>query len=96
MSDLHAELTQALDEAAWEWLEPHAKRDAVIVVAPHLTLVDVAVAIVNNQTVSVQHWIAEQLIAKPTLEQTQRWRTQPDRQFTALIVQPYVLIQEKG
>jgi hypothetical protein len=95
MSDLRQELTQSLDEAAWEWLAPHAERDAVILVAPTLNLVDVGIAIANNQTTSISHWIAEQLITKPTLQQQTQWTQTIELRFTALIVQPYVLIQEK-
>jgi len=39
--DLRAELVENLDEAEWEWLIPHVKRDAVFVVAPDLDLLDV-------------------------------------------------------
>jgi hypothetical protein len=95
MSDLRQELTQSLDEAAWEWLAPHAERGAVIVVAPNLDIVDVGVAIANNQTTSISHWIDEQLITKPTQQQQTQWAETIELQFTALIVQPYVLIQEK-
>ncbi|NET54233.1 MAG: DUF2288 family protein, partial [Merismopedia sp. SIO2A8] len=31
MQDLRTQLAEALDEAAWEWLVPHAKRDVVVV-----------------------------------------------------------------
>lgn len=94
MSDLRDELKESLDEAEWNWLIPHADRDAVIVVATELDLVDVGVAIVNDNTASVQQWIAQQLLYKPSLEQKIVWDTNQGKRFNALIVQPYVLIQE--
>jgi hypothetical protein len=93
MADLRQELTELLDETTWEWLAPHADRDAVIIVAPQLELVEVGMAIAQDQAQSVQHWIAEQLLTKPTLEQKLQWEKPEQQRFAALIVQPYVLVQ---
>ncbi|MBH8562301.1 DUF2288 domain-containing protein [Nostoc sp. CENA67] len=93
-SDLRAELTQNLDEAEWEWLIPHAQRDAVIVVTRELDLLDVAEAIANDNIPSVQQWIDEQLIAKPTTVQLGEWNGDRTKRFHTLIIQPYVLVQE--
>lgn len=95
MSDLRAELAESLDEAQWDWLIPHAKRDSVIVVSPELNLLDVGVAIASDNTTSVQHWISESLIAKPTSTQLNDWNLDRSKRFQALILQPYVLVQEK-
>lgn len=94
MSDLRAELAEAVDEAEWNWLAPHARRDSVIVVNANLDLLDVAVAIANDNVASVQHWIDESLIAKPSVAQLTDWNTNQTKRFNALIVQPYVLVQE--
>lgn len=92
--DLKAELAKSLDEAEWNWLMPHAKRDSVIVVNPELDLVDVGVAIANDNVSFVQRCIAENLIAKPTADQLADWNNNQSKRFIALIVQPYVLVQE--
>ena len=94
MENLKAELKAALDEAEWDWLKPHAQRDCLIVVAPGLDLVDVGVAIASDDTLSVQHWISEEMIYKPSQAQMQGWQTTESKRFHALIVQPYVLVQE--
>ncbi|MBP0011658.1 MAG: DUF2288 domain-containing protein [Roseofilum sp. SID2] len=94
MEDIRERLTQEIDRAQWQWLKPHIARDNVVVVTQGLDLVDVGVAIATDQLTSVQHWISEQLIAKPTLEQLNHWERVEDQQFEALIVQPYVLVQE--
>jgi len=60
MSDLKEKLTENLDEAEWEWLVPHAQRDAIIVVASGLDLLDVGEAIASDNTQSVGVWIDEQ------------------------------------
>lgn len=94
MADLRAELTENLDEAEWEWLIPHVQRDAVIVVALELDLLDVGVAIASDNIPSVQQWIDEQLLSKPTVDQVGEWNGDRTKRFTTLIVQPYVLVKE--
>lgn len=91
MTDLRENLTQSLDEARWDWLQPHLERDVVILVADNLDLVDVGVAIANDDTQVVGRWIDEQLLTKPSQQQRDTW--EPEMRFRALIVQPYVLIQ---
>lgn len=94
MSDLRAELAEAVDQAEWDWLKPHVQREVVVVVSSCLDLIDVGVAIANDNVTSIQHWIGEQLIAKPSVEQMAVWNSDRTIRFNALIVQPYVLVQE--
>lgn len=93
-NDLRSELRAAIDEAEWNWLEPHARRDSVILVSPGLDLVDVGVAIASDNTLHVQRWIEEALIQKPSPIQLSDWTQAQTKRFNALIVQPYVLVQE--
>ncbi|MBW4499312.1 MAG: DUF2288 domain-containing protein [Scytonema hyalinum WJT4-NPBG1] len=95
-TDLRAELTENLDEAEWEWLIPHVQRDAVILVAVELDLLDVGVAIASDNTLKVQTWIDEALITKPSTAQVGEWNIQHTKRFNTLIIQPYVLVQEKA
>lgn len=94
MAELRAELEKDLDEAQWEWLIPHVKRDSVLIIAKELNLVDVGIAIASDNLLSVQHWISEQLIQKPSETQLSDWNSDLQKRFNTLIVQPYVLIQE--
>lgn len=95
MSDIREKLKENLDEAEWDWLIPHAQRDTVIVVATKLDLLDVGEAIAADNTTFVQNWIAEQLLTKPSPEQLGNWNGDRSKRFNALIVDPYVLVQEK-
>lgn len=94
MQDLRAELAENLDEAEWDWLIPHVQRDALVMVAPELDLLDVGVAIASDNVSSVQLWIGEQLIYKPSPGQLAQWNGDRTKRFNTLIVQPYVLVQE--
>lgn len=94
MQDLRAELAESLDEAEWDWLAPHAERESLILVDPRLNLLDVGVAIANDNVSYVQRWIDEALIYKPSPLQVADWSQNLTKRFQALIVQPFVLIQE--
>jgi hypothetical protein len=94
MSDLRTELSETIDESEWEWLIPHAQRDAVILVSLDLNLLDVGEAIASDNIPSVQRWIDEQLINKPSPQQLGEWNANQQKRFNTLIVQPYVLVQE--
>ncbi len=94
MQNLKAELAQAIDEATWDCLMPHAKRDFIIFVTQELDLLDVGMAIARDDVVSVQHWISTQQVHKPFPDQLASWNSNQAKRFQALIVQPYVLIQE--
>ena len=92
--NLRAQLTELLDEAELEWLKPHIQKDAVIIVVPELDLLDVGVAISNDNTQSIQHWISEQLLVKPSQKILNRWNSNSNQRFQALIIQPYILVKE--
>lgn len=94
LDDLRTELTSMMGPVPWEVLKPHVQRDAVVVVHDQLDLVEVGVAIAANQTQTVERWINEQLICKPTAGELIDWNSE-NKSFTSLIVQPYVLIQSQ-
>jgi hypothetical protein len=94
MESLREKLSESVDQAEWDWLAPHAGRDALVLVDSALDLVDVGVAIANDDMPTVQHWIDEQLISKPSAEQLTLWERDRSHRFNALIVQPYVLMQD--
>jgi hypothetical protein len=93
MQDLKNQIAEGIADIEWNSLIPHAQRDALIIVDDSLSMVDVGVALANDDVMSVQHWIAEQLIYKPSPEQLGDWNNHPDRKFSASIVQPFVLIR---
>lgn len=92
--DIKTALAESLEPTNWEWLKPHAKRDALIIVSPSLDIVEVGAAIAQDQTQSVQQWIQQEQLQKPSANQLSLWNAQPSKAFNTLIVQPYVLVQE--
>jgi hypothetical protein len=87
-------LKETLDEAEWGWLRDHAERDGLIIVARELELLDVGEAIASDDSKQVGAWIGGGQLTKPTQEQLAEWNETPARRFMALVVSPYVLIQE--
>jgi hypothetical protein len=75
-------------------LGPHLSRDAVIVVDGSLDLLDVGEAVARDDKERVSAWVAAGLLAKPSLEQLGRWSKAHGPALTALVVQPFVLLQE--
>jgi len=94
--DLREALTENLDEAVWTWLAPHVQRESVFVVARDLDLLTVGEAIARDDVPQVQAWIQTARLSKPSAHQIDRWTESPSTRFDALIVQPFVLVQEKG
>jgi hypothetical protein len=92
--DLKLELAEMVGPAEWKWLSPHASRDAVVVVDEKLELAEVGVALATDDVPTVNRWIAEALIAKPTPNQLESWEQNAEKRFQSLIVQPFVLVQD--
>ena len=94
MPDIREQLAENLDVAEWNWLVPHVKRDSVVIIDQKLDLLDVGVAIASDHKSYVENWISQELIYKPTTEQLSTWNSNDTKKFNALIVQPFVLVQE--
>lgn len=94
MPSLQETLAKDVADISWKDLLPHAKRDAIIVIKGDLELSEVAAAIAEDNTAMVQRWIGTQSISKPTPEQLTAWNQTLQKQFFALIVQPFVVVKE--
>ena len=93
MEELKKQLKNEMAEVDWNDIKPHAQRDAVIVVNGKLDLLEVGVAIAQDDKKAVEHWITEQLISKPSNQQLSDWNINSTQLFKTLIVQPFVLVQ---
>lgn len=91
--DLRTRLNGETAKIRWPELERHFARGVVVAVAPELDLIDVAVAMANDDTATIAPWLASGRVARPSVEQAQQWvASQP--LFWAVVVAPWVLIQE--
>ena len=96
MSTKRDGLLKTLGVVFWSDLQAHSKRDALIVVAASLDLVDAGMALAENDTARVQRWIESGLLSKPTAADLERWSIDGAARFDSLIVAPFVLMRERA
>jgi len=84
-----------VETVAWHWLRPHQQRDALWVVATDLELEAVGAALSRDDAAAVRAWLANGSLCKPDQEQLARWENNPLQTLAMLIVQPFVLVQER-
>ena len=94
MSDLVTELSRNLDTAPWSLLKLHAQRGGLIWVQPDLDLLQVAVAVAQDQVQLVEEWLRKGAMRKPTLQDFAELDVAPQREFMSVVVQPWVLFQD--
>lgn len=70
-------------------LAPHHVRGALFVVSPPLELLDVAVAVAEDEADAVRGWLESGALRRSTDDDMAAW---PEEGFDAAIVQPYVLV----
>ena len=92
-ADLRDKFRNDLAEVNWQDLRLHLQRDAIILVAENLDLLDVAAAVALDNKAQVAPWIAAGELTKPVRAQLDQWENQLDKLFRMLIVQPYILAQ---
>lgn len=90
--------TQPAGEIAaveWHWLRPHHEQGRLYCVAAGLDLAEVALAVARDDSAAVRGWLAAGTLAKPDADQLARWNADPTRPLNMVIVQPFVLVQER-
>lgn len=80
-----------LRHASWEDIRPHLIRGVVFLVKA-IPLIDVGVAMANDDSKLIGTWIQDQTIARPSSAVIAEW-VEHKALFAALIIEPYVLIQ---
>ncbi|HVH41481.1 MAG TPA: DUF2288 domain-containing protein [Labilithrix sp.] len=75
-------------------IRAHLARDAVIVVDASLDLLEVGEAVARDDKSRVAEWVEKGLLRKPSLEMIEAWAKIQGPAWTALVVQPFVLLRE--
>ena len=83
-------LTNDIDEARWNMLADHHKREALFILEKNLELAAVGLAMNRDEVSYVQQWLASGELSRPIEEQIAIWKEE-ETKFKYLIVQPYVL-----
>ena len=90
---LRAKLNLETAQLGWPELERHFARGDVIKVAVGVDLIDAALHLAENNTASVEAWLADGRIARAGIADAEDWHARQPL-FWAVVVAPWVLVQE--
>lgn len=90
---LAARLNLETGRIGWPELERHFARGHLVRVAPDLDLVEAATALARDDGDSVRDWMAAGRMAPADADDARRWQA-AGQQFWAVVVTPWVLVQE--
>ncbi|WP_339510607.1 DUF2288 domain-containing protein [Pseudomonas sp. RL_15y_Pfl2_60] len=93
-STLYAKLLGQTAAITWQELQPHFAKGVLLWIEPAQDLIEVAQAVVENDSAKVSDWLSSGLVTKMTDEQAQGVLTR-DPQLWAVVVAPWVLVQER-
>lgn len=91
---LRAKVTLETAAIAWRELLPHFARGAVVVVAPGLDLVEVALSFSRDDAGRIRQWMGEGRVNKVSDAQAQAW-LDADAVVWSVVIMPWVLVQER-
>jgi hypothetical protein len=90
---LHARLNAETGRLGWAELQRHFARGAVIKVTAGMDLVEVAMAIAEDNREAVAIWMEAGRIARAGTDDAIAWNDRA-AQFWAVVAAPWVLVQE--
>jgi hypothetical protein len=83
---------EEIGTVSWSWLRPHEKRKVLFLVAVELDLIEVAVAVAEDQSAKIKSWLDIGSLTQPTLKQVAEWEKNGGL-FLGVIVKPYVFFK---
>lgn len=92
---LHTRMNLETARIAWPELERHFAGGKVILVAPELDLVQAATCIVKDDSQQVKAWMEAQQIGQLDDATAKRWAKEQPQNLWAVVVAPWVLVQER-
>ena len=95
-SETYAAILGATAQIEWKNLEPHFARGELLVVDSALDLVDVAQALIDDDSATVKGWMQHSQLASATDEQAADWHARNPDTLWAVVIRPWVLVQERG
>lgn len=90
--DLRTRLERESGVAVWPDLVRHFARGSVIKARPGVDLVEIAVAIAEDDTARVGRWLEDGTLERAGDDDARAW-SRPDRRFHCVVVAPWVLVQ---
>ena len=94
-SDTYLRLLGETAKIDWKDLESFFSRGALLYVAPGVDLVSVAQAVADDDTTTVSQWLSSGLVQRMQAEQASDFAARTP-ELWAVVVAPWVLVQERG
>jgi hypothetical protein len=95
--DVREKLRGEVLSSYWEDLAPHQQRGGLLLLAPALDLLDVAVAMAKDDKESVARWLARKTLWRASEADRARYESDAEEEagqrFQFVVVQPWVLAQ---
>lgn len=91
--DTREKLRADIQVAEPKELLPHQRRDALIMVHKEVDILDVAMAVAQDEADTVASLLEEKKLFKPTLGELADWCVDQNLRVQFVILQPYVLAQ---
>jgi hypothetical protein len=93
LTPLEQELCRETAKVKWAEIEPFFANGSLITVDNSLDLIQVAVAITEDNTANMQAWMTDKLVLNTSDEMALNWQ-QSDISLWVVVVKPWVLVQE--
>ncbi|WP_137886783.1 DUF2288 domain-containing protein [Pseudomonas sp. 2FE] len=94
-STLYAKLLGETAPISWQELQPFFARGALLWVSATMDLVEVALAVAQNEQAKVTAWLAAEQVSKVEERRAEDLLAR-DPKLWAVVVAPWVLIQERA
>lgn len=95
-SETYAAVVGATARIEWKDLEPHFARGELLVVDNGLDLVEAAQALIDDDSATVQGWMQQGRFGVATDEQAADWHQRNPDSLWAVVIRPWVLVQERA
>jgi len=92
-NELHQKLNLETGQIEWSELQRHFARGVVIAISAELDLIEVAVRFTEDDRPTIEDWLTTGWIKRADDDNARNWE-QIDTAFWAIVVAPWILVQE--
>ena len=93
--EAYAAILGATGNIEWKTLEPHFARGDLLMVAPDLDLVQAAAAMMEDNSEQIKGWMDARQLQRVTDAQAADWAEREPDNLWAVVIRPWVLVQER-
>ncbi len=95
-NETYAAIVGATARIDWKDLEPHFARGELLEVDASLDLVEVAQALIDDNSAAVKGWMQQNLLTSLADARAADWHQRDPDTLWAVVIRPWVLVQERA